>query len=89
MKRLLGLLTTWSERIISAAPSQVQQRARRNADRLLRLVGGNPNVLGSAFLTATLGIEPRPSSVAGPSSCHPPGATVAALAASGGRLLDP
>ena len=43
MKRLLGLLTTWSERIISVAPSPLQQRARRNADRLLRLVGGNPN----------------------------------------------
>jgi squalene-hopene/tetraprenyl-beta-curcumene cyclase len=43
MKRLLGLLTTWSERILSVAPPQIQQRARRNADRLLRLVGGNPN----------------------------------------------
>ena len=43
MKRLLGLLTSWSEKILSAAPPHVQQRARRNAHRLLRLVGGNPN----------------------------------------------
>jgi squalene-hopene/tetraprenyl-beta-curcumene cyclase len=45
MNRLLGLLTTWSERILSAAPERVQQQARQKADRLLRLVGGNPNLL--------------------------------------------
>jgi squalene-hopene/tetraprenyl-beta-curcumene cyclase len=45
-KRLLGLLTTWSERILSAAPERVQQQARQKVGRLLRLVGGNP----SAFL---------------------------------------
>jgi len=44
MNRLLGLLTTWSERILSAAPERVQRQARQKADRLLRLVGGNPNV---------------------------------------------
>jgi squalene-hopene/tetraprenyl-beta-curcumene cyclase len=47
MKRLLGLLTNWSEKILSAAPESVQQRARQKAGRLLRLVGGNPN----AFVT--------------------------------------
>ena len=44
MKRLIGLLTNWSERILSAAPESMQQQARQNASRLLRLVGGNPNV---------------------------------------------
>jgi squalene-hopene/tetraprenyl-beta-curcumene cyclase len=48
MKRLLGLLTTWSERILSAAPPHVQQRARLNANRLLRLVGGNPHAFSEA-----------------------------------------
>jgi squalene-hopene/tetraprenyl-beta-curcumene cyclase len=56
MKRLLGLLTTWSERILSAAPPRVQQRARRNAHRLLRLVGGNPDAF-SAVTTAPRGFE--------------------------------
>ena len=49
MKRLLGLLTSWSERILSAAPPRVQQRARRNANRLLSLVGGNPNASGDGL----------------------------------------
>ena len=48
MKRWLGLLTNWSEKILSAAPERVQQQARQKAGRLLRLVGGNPN----AFLSA-------------------------------------
>ena len=48
MKRLLGLLTTWSERILAVAPPRVQQRARRNANRLLRLVGGNPHLFSEA-----------------------------------------
>ncbi len=48
MKRLLGLLTNWSEKILSAAPKRVQQQARQKANRLLRLVGGNPNVCLSA-----------------------------------------
>jgi squalene-hopene/tetraprenyl-beta-curcumene cyclase len=48
MKRLLGLLTSLSERILSATPPHVQQRARRNANRLLRLVGGNPNAFWEA-----------------------------------------
>jgi len=47
MKRLIGLLTSWSERLLSVAPPRVQQRARRNAHRLLRLVGGNPTALTS------------------------------------------
>ncbi len=45
MKRWIGLLTNWSERILSAAPESVQQQARQKADRLLRLVGGNPNAV--------------------------------------------
>src|SRR5206468_700903 len=44
MKRLLGLLTTWSEKILSVAPDHVQRQARQKAERLLRLVGGNPNL---------------------------------------------
>src|SRR5213594_1951161 len=40
MKRLLGLLTTWSEKILSVAPDHVQRQARQKAERLLRLVGG-------------------------------------------------
>ena len=48
MKRLLGLLTSWSERILSAAPPHMQQRARQNARRLMRLVGGNPNLFSQA-----------------------------------------
>src|SRR3989338_5512578 len=47
MKRLLGLLTNWSERILSAAPASMQQQARQKAGRLLRLVGGNPNAVQS------------------------------------------
>lgn len=43
MNRWLGLLTNWSERILSAAPASMQQQARQKAGRLLRLVGGNPN----------------------------------------------
>ncbi len=43
MNRWLGLLTNWSERILSAAPEGVQQQARQKANRLLRLVGGNLN----------------------------------------------
>jgi squalene-hopene/tetraprenyl-beta-curcumene cyclase len=57
MKRLFGLLTSWSERILSVAPPHVQQRARRNANRLLRLVGGNPH----AFLEVP--VSPRRSDV--------------------------
>jgi squalene-hopene/tetraprenyl-beta-curcumene cyclase len=57
MKRLFGLLTIWSEKILSAAPPNVQQRARRNANRLLRLVGGNPH----AFLEPP--VSPRRSDV--------------------------
>src|SRR2546428_2433339 len=48
MKRLLGLLTNWSEKILSVAPERVQWQARQNANRLLRLVGGNPSVFLSA-----------------------------------------
>src|SRR5438132_1138519 len=48
MKRLLGLLTNWSEKILSVAPERVQQQARQKANRLLRLVGGNPGVFLSA-----------------------------------------
>src|SRR5438445_7727872 len=44
MKRLLGLLTNWSEKILSVAPEHVQRQARQKAKRLLRLVGGNPNL---------------------------------------------
>src|SRR3989442_14983644 len=44
MKRLLGLLTNWSEKILSVAPEHIQQQARQKAKRLLRLVGGNPNL---------------------------------------------
>ena len=44
MKRLLGLLTNWSEKILSVAPDHVQRQARQKAERLLRLVGGNPNL---------------------------------------------
>ncbi len=44
MKRLLGLLTSLSERLFSVAPVRVQQRARRNANRFLHLVAGNPHV---------------------------------------------
>src|SRR5436309_1888883 len=44
MKQLLGLLTTWSEKILSVAPDHVQRQARQKAERLLRLVGGNPNL---------------------------------------------
>ena len=43
MKRLLGLLTNWSEKILSVAPERVQQQARQKANRFLRLVGGNPS----------------------------------------------
>ena len=52
MKRLLGLLTNWSERILSAAPESVQQQARQKAGRLLRLVGGNPSTVMSSPVTA-------------------------------------
>src|SRR2546427_10819987 len=48
MKRLLGFLTNWSEKILSVAPERVQQQARQKAKRLLRLVGGNPNFFLSA-----------------------------------------
>src|SRR5713101_6311573 len=48
MKRLLGLLTNWSEKLLSVAPERVQQQARQKANRLLRLVGGNPGVFLSA-----------------------------------------
>src|SRR5438132_11188889 len=48
MKRLLGLLTNWSEKILSVAPERVQRQARQKANRLLRLVGGNPGVFLSA-----------------------------------------
>lgn len=48
MNRLLGLLTSLSERLFAVAPERVQQRARRNAHRFLRLVGGNPNVTAPA-----------------------------------------
>src|SRR2546430_16274475 len=48
MKRLLGLLTNWSEKILSVTPERVQQQARQKANRLLRLVGGNPGVFLSA-----------------------------------------
>ena len=48
MKRLLGLLTSWSERLFSVAPVHVQRHARRNAHRLLRLVGGNPHIVGAS-----------------------------------------
>src|SRR5207247_5039907 len=44
IKRLLCLLTTWSEKILSVAPEHVQRQARQKAERLLRLVGGNPNL---------------------------------------------
>src|SRR2546428_14012101 len=48
MKRLLGLLSNWSEKILSVAPERVQQQARQKANRLLWLVGGNPGVFLSA-----------------------------------------
>src|SRR5207244_6415775 len=48
MKRLLGLLTNWSEKILSVTPERVQWQARQNANRLLWLVGGNPSVFLSA-----------------------------------------
>src|SRR5437879_3378485 len=48
MKRLLGLLTNWSEKILSVAPERVQPQARQKANRLLRIVGGNPGVFLSA-----------------------------------------
>jgi squalene-hopene/tetraprenyl-beta-curcumene cyclase len=47
MKRLLGLLTNWSEKILSVAPERVQHHARQKAERLLWLVGGNPNLFRS------------------------------------------
>lgn len=50
MKRLLGLLTSWSEKLLSAAPERVQQRARKNASRFLRLVGGSSNVKTEAAM---------------------------------------
>src|SRR5207245_10386970 len=48
MKRLLGLLTNWSEKMLSVAPERVQRQARQKANRLIGLVGGNPSVFLSA-----------------------------------------
>ena len=45
MKRLLGLLTSLSERLFSVAPVRVRQHARRNGSRFLRLVGDNPHIM--------------------------------------------
>src|SRR5437660_2567792 len=67
MKRLLGLLTNWSEKILSVAPEHVQQQARQKAKRLLRLVGGTPN-----FFLSALGVQrPHdPGQVSGQSVAH-------------------
>src|SRR5437879_8818859 len=67
MKRLLGLLTNWSEKILSVAPEHVQQQARQKAKRLLRLVGGTPN-----FFLSALGVQRRhgPGQVCGQSVAH-------------------
>ncbi len=61
MKRLLGLLTNWSERILSAAPARVQQQARQKAGRLLRLVGGDPGTVMASPVPAR-GQEPSQAS---------------------------
>src|SRR5438309_5174461 len=67
MKRLLGLLTNWSEKILSVAPEHVQQQARQKAKRLLRLVVGTPN-----FFLSALGVQrPHdPGQVSGQSVAH-------------------